>query len=643
MLAIRHSIGVALMWQALSSMYMPESDPLYTPYAANFIQIVKWATDLYISDYRVRGHIYRELERKVRCLENSGKVGEGLNNAAFQLAVCNKIGFGGYNDDDASRQMLVKSGRSQKELDEAVQTLHSWDRKDSQFGAVFGRPKGLRQSSHVESTESEIFYGKIDRLKEVEAHLTHEIRDMERSGGPHSRPAIELCSYLSRLFAVQGRWKEAGELDFRAMLTRKKNLGQGHISTMIDADNLTVAYLHQGRREEAEKLQRELLDSKARVLGDKSPQTLISMNLLTGIYLDQGRLDVSERIRRRFITLSDGESGESLSSIRDILEGIPVDQHLPGESETLQSRNGTFAERDRLDDHSTALTALSNLATMYYQQRRLREAEVLSGQVLETRKRIHGLEHRATLIPMKILALIYLGQDRIDEAVSLGTQVLEIRQRICGLCHPETLVSMNTLATCYIQQRRLKDAEALGRQAVEIGRQIHKPEQYDNLKAKDVLSVALIGQGRTTEAVALLKPWIENNSTGNGTNHDTRARCIGAQATVMAWQCEFEESAKLRRAEIEALVGMLGPRHPTVLQRMYELAIAIHAQGKVSEAIDLQEQCLQLRQEVLGLQNHQTNKSYHTLKRWQNEQQLQDISFVSVNDTGCKGSSTHIQ
>ncbi|KAI4154247.1 MAG: hypothetical protein LQ340_001792 [Diploschistes diacapsis] len=55
---------------------------------------------------------------------------------------------------------------------------------------------------------------------------------------------------------------------------------------------------------------------------------------------------------------------------------------------------------------------LRMFAVIYYQERRLKEAEELGAQVMETRKKILGDEHPDTLISMKDLAVTYGNQGR---------------------------------------------------------------------------------------------------------------------------------------------------------------------------------------------------------------------------------------
>jgi hypothetical protein len=69
-------------------------------------------------------------------------------------------------------------------------------------------------------------------------------------------------------------------------------------------------------------------------------------------------------------------------------------------------------------------------------QGRWKEAEELFGQVMETRKRVLGVEHPSTLTSMANLASTYMNQGRWKEAEQLNVQVMETRKRVLGAKHP---------------------------------------------------------------------------------------------------------------------------------------------------------------------------------------------------------------
>lgn len=81
-----------------------------------------------------------------------------------------------------------------------------------------------------------------------------------------------------------------------------------------------------------------------------------------------------------------------------------------------------------------------------YNDGRWAEAGQLFVQVMETFKRVLGVEHTDTLTSMANLALTFWNQGRWKKAEELGVQVMETRKRVLGKEHPSTLNVIANLA-----------------------------------------------------------------------------------------------------------------------------------------------------------------------------------------------------
>jgi hypothetical protein len=80
---------------------------------------------------------------------------------------------------------------------------------------------------------------------------------------------------------------------------------------------------------------------------------------------------------------------------------------------------------------------------------------------METRKQFLGKEHRHTLIAIEEVASLYTQQARWKEAEELQEGVIAIKEKIFGSDHLETVASRVMLADIYINQGRKKEAENL--------------------------------------------------------------------------------------------------------------------------------------------------------------------------------------
>ena len=73
------------------------------------------------------------------------------------------------------------------------------------------------------------------------------------------------------------------------MEIRKVVLGKEHPDTLTNMNNLASIYRNQERWKEAEELQLRAMETRKRALGKELPQTLTSINNLALIYWARGR------------------------------------------------------------------------------------------------------------------------------------------------------------------------------------------------------------------------------------------------------------------------------------------------------------------------------------------------------------------
>lgn len=101
------------------------------------------------------------------------------------------------------------------------------------------------------------------------------------------------------------------------------------------------------------------------------------------------------------------------------------------------------------DEHPDAISAVANLATIYYSQGRWIEAEVLDVKVCEMSLRVLGREHSDTVTAMENLAATYRNLQRSRQEQELRLELLKLKIGVLGLEHPNTLTAMANLAATY--------------------------------------------------------------------------------------------------------------------------------------------------------------------------------------------------
>ncbi len=90
-------------------------------------------------------------------------------------------------------------------------------------------------------------------------------------------------------------------------------------------------------------------------------------------------------------------------------------------------------------EHPDTATSMNNLAALYHELGRIKEAELLFRRALAIWERALGSEHPNTAISLSWLALSHHQQWQYEQAQPLYERALAIYERALGPGHPNTL------------------------------------------------------------------------------------------------------------------------------------------------------------------------------------------------------------
>ena len=265
-------------------------------------------------------------------------------------------------------------------------------------------------------------------------------------------------------------------------------------------------------------------------------------------------------------------------------------------------------------DHVDTLSSMAMAGLAYNLQGRWNAAEEMFVQVVETRKRVLGAGHPDTLISMGNLAVTYREQRRWKEAEELEVTVIETRRRMLGEEHPYTLISMGNLAATYREQRRWKEAEELEVTVIETRRRILGEEHPDTLNSMANLAAIYQNQGRWDEAEKLQVQVMETTKRMLGEEHPDTLTSMVNLAAIYQNQGRWAEAEKLQ--VMETTKRVLGEEHPSTLTSMANLAVTCWNQGRRNEAIEILKEVVDLRTKTIGVNHPDTIGALKRLDRW---------------------------
>ncbi|HSF29838.1 MAG TPA: FxSxx-COOH system tetratricopeptide repeat protein [Candidatus Tectomicrobia bacterium] len=240
------------------------------------------------------------------------------------------------------------------------------------------------------------------------------------------------------------------------------------------------------------------------------------------------------------------------------LANLYRDRERYREAESLHQRALATQERGLGPDHPDVARTLHSLAFLYWYQRRYAEAELLYQRVMATRERVLGPDHRNVAMTLNNLALVYRAQGRYREAESLHQRALAIRERVLGTDHPDVTMSLHNLANLYQTQGRYREAEPLYQRALATRERVLGPDHPRVALSLNHLADFYLERGRYPEAEPLY------------------------QRALTIWE------------------RVLNPDHPNVFVTRNRLILIYWTQGRYAEAEPLFQRTLAFNEQGLG-------------------------------------------
>ncbi|TFB05114.1 hypothetical protein CCMA1212_002415 [Trichoderma ghanense] len=205
---------------------------------------------------------------------------------------------------------------------------------------------------------------------------------------------------------------------------------------------------------------------------------------------------------------------------------------------------------------------------------RFEQVEQVGWQALEHWEETFGKIHPCTLSIRDRFGFALEALGKLEAAEKIYLQTLSLREQSLGEHHPGTMTTMNSITKLLLRQGKWKEAEKMGRRSFKLHERALGKSHPHTLLSMDNLAGVLHTVGQGKEARRMEKQCFELRKETLGENHpDTffSRICIGYT--------------------LDALLSM------------DNLAGVLHAVGQGEEARKMEQQCFELRKEMLG-ENH---------------------------------------
>lgn len=384
---------------------------------------------------------------------------------------------------------------------------------------------------------------------------------------------LRLQFEIANLLRVQGRVREARELDTHVMQRQKAVLGVDHPHTLATANSLASDLRALGDFRQALTLDTATFDSFRAQFGEDFPRTLMAAHNLACSLTQAGDFAAARRLDE-----------QTARGYRRILG--------PNNALTLST---TVSLAEDLRSTDAVLESARLLRATY-----------------DTCRAVLGDDMPYTLQAANSLAISLRRSGAVDEAMRLALDTRDRYLKRYGPTAPDVLSCTLNLASAFSavgENGRAQELAAEVRAAYEssLGR-----DHPHTLVAANNLTIYLRCTSEFQQALKLAGDTLENMRRTLGHDHPSSLACAINLAACLGEAGDLPRAESLERNTAQNLSEQLGPQHPYTLACEAGLAVTLHRGGQNDEAD-------YIRVRILNIFTHVFNNhpDINVLRDWQ--------------------------
>lgn len=285
--------------------------------------------------------------------------------------------------------------------------------------------------------------------------------------------------------------------------------------------------------------------------------------------------------------------------------------------------------------HPFIAKKLINLALLYKNLQRFRDAESIYKEALSIHRSHLGDGHPEVALALNSLAVVYEYIGRYSDAEPLYQQALEINKKVLNNNSPRIATALNNLAGLYYFQGRYGEMKPLLEEALSISKKISEPVERGKAVASSLGWLAFMyrAQGQSNKAKVLHQQVLKLDREYYGDRHNVVAIDLNNLGEIYLEEGRYAEAkANFNEAlDIYREVLELGTKHYNYATSLKSIGILYYSQGDYREALSVFEESLSIFKEQFPDNNPETAVLYTNLSKifFLEKQALQAFEYLN--------------
>jgi tetratricopeptide (TPR) repeat protein len=274
--------------------------------------------------------------------------------------------------------------------------------------------------------------------------------------------------------------------------------------------------------------------------------------------------------------------------------------------------------------------ALQDLAVLYWEHGRPREALDLANEMTELNNAELGPKHPDTLYARHMRTNFLSADGQHAKALSEIDDVIALREQVFGVRHHHTAASRHNRASFLGDTEQWQAALDEIDGVIQLRTQLLGTENPETLMSRNNRSIYLHHLDRTHEALEEIDQVIQLRTVVLGAEHPHTLSSRANRASYLS-----TDRAQEALEELDDLLPVeervLGHRHPSTLQTRHNRAATLDDLGRSDEALEEIDDVIHLRQGVLGPDHEDALHSRHNRAGYLGETEQWQLALDEID------------
>ena len=430
-------------------------------------------------------------------------------------------------------------------------------------------------------------------------------------------PATAVSTYdVALAYDALHQHGEAETFYRRALTLEEKTLGPNSLEIPKFLNNLAMLYFNNHRELEAEPLLQRALDMLQRSPDPAARANMIGplMNL-AAIYRGQKKNDLTEGLYRQALVIAEQNTSPGPLPVDMILYPLATLYNEEGklrDAEIVLKRALGLCERTYGVNEPQTARILGGLGATQANLGNYQEAESTLRRALRIQEETAGPESEVAELLSNLAAVYRIQGKRADEEPLLR-RILVIREKVLGADNPQVINTLIRLGVLYRDQGRSADSGVICQRALSLQEKTIGSTDPALASALMCVAAAQMEQQKFSQSETTLKRVIQILEVPNVKQPDDLANVLNSLAELYRNAGRFAEAEALYRRSLDITKRTRGESNADYARVLNNLGLLYADQGRWADAEPLHKQSLAIMEKAAGLENVNTTYALNSL------------------------------